>query len=408
MFKRLHRFRTNENILIAVDMLLHSKTAFMNIFLMAFMMRISLSESPMDFLIYCLIKYFSMGIFSLLLMNTMRKHVLASWRFSMVFSVLQIVIIIMMGGKSPWFTYALAPLTGLESVLYWRPKIYFDVAEVAEERRVRYITFGQILNEVGKIVMPIILGVLISDKGYQGAAVVILAIAAMELMLSILFRPTRSVQIKRGHNANQIWKYVLKHKSLRKLLLIQLMRGIVSTSAAYVVISQIHIYRALGSDVSLGIFTSVAAGISVVFLYIYRKLATSRRRRVFVMAITLPAVILVPLLAILMPGDSLIAIVLYLVAQSLLESYWSITVAFSRLQSILKQHVHDNAFHIEIECVSEVFLTFGRIISLGLLFLIFLIGQDQYMLQYLLFTSFAIIPLAILSLPSKQKPKNMV
>ena len=32
MFKRLHRFRTNENILIAVDMLLHSKTAFMNIF----------------------------------------------------------------------------------------------------------------------------------------------------------------------------------------------------------------------------------------------------------------------------------------------------------------------------------------------------------------------------------------
>ena len=80
MLQKLRKLRTNENILIAVDVLINSKSAFMNIFLMAFMMRVSLSESPVDFIIYSMTRYACMGVFSILLMGFVRRHTLAAWR----------------------------------------------------------------------------------------------------------------------------------------------------------------------------------------------------------------------------------------------------------------------------------------------------------------------------------------
>ena len=77
--------RRSERILIAVDVLLQSKSSFMSVFLMAFMMKASLSDSPQDFVVYCIVRYAIMGVLSVLLIPFFKKHPLVAWRSSMVF-----------------------------------------------------------------------------------------------------------------------------------------------------------------------------------------------------------------------------------------------------------------------------------------------------------------------------------
>ena len=122
MLQKLRKMRTNENVLIAVDILLHSKSAFMNVFLMAFMIRASLKDSPASFLIYCIVRYALMGIFSIVLLRLTRRHTLLAWRTSMIFSIFQIIGVIFLNSASPYFPFVIAVFSALESVLYWRPK----------------------------------------------------------------------------------------------------------------------------------------------------------------------------------------------------------------------------------------------------------------------------------------------
>ena len=409
MLQKLRKLRTNENILIAVDVLINSKSAFMNIFLMAFMMRVSLSESPVDFIVYGMTRYACMGIFSILLMNFVRRHTLAAWRLSMIFSVLQMIVVILLGGSSPYFVYVLAVLAALESVLYWRPKIYYDTTEVGEDRRVRYHAFGQTLIEVGKIIMPTVLGVLIADHGYEGAANVILIIASMELLLSVLFRPTKKHQRKTGHSLARIWQLTMRHKSLRRYHVLQFLRGLLVSSAAYVVISQINIYRALGSDISLGIYTSLAAVFAILLLLFFQKRCHSSRSRAAFAVMTLPAVILVPIVAWYVPNDATVVIALYLVAQSIVESFWNKVAVFPHLQSIIRRHIRDDAFRIEVECVGESALTMGRLVSLGILLTLVSLGvSSECILFYMILESLVILPVAFMCRPSRRKSANIV
>ena len=86
--------RTNENVLIAVDVLVHSRAAFMGIFLMAFMMGVSLSQSPTSYLVYNIVRYVCMGAFAVLFLWVTKRHTLAAWRISAIFSISQMLAVI--------------------------------------------------------------------------------------------------------------------------------------------------------------------------------------------------------------------------------------------------------------------------------------------------------------------------
>ena len=108
MLQKLRKLRTNENVLIAVDVLLHSKTAFMSVFLMAFMIRTSLKDSPTSFLVYSIVRYALIGILSIILLPLTKKRILLSWRLSMFFSVFQIIGIILLDSATVYFPFIIA------------------------------------------------------------------------------------------------------------------------------------------------------------------------------------------------------------------------------------------------------------------------------------------------------------
>ena len=400
MFKRLRALRTNENILIATDVLLSSKSSFMNVFLMAYMINVSLESSPVNFIIYCIVRYTAMGVFAMLLLGIFRKHTLAAWRTSMVFSVLEVLAIILLDSSAVYYPYILAILNSAESSMYWRPKMHFDVSEVADDRRLRFRSMTTMLTEAVKVVMPIILGFAIGATGYTNAAFIVLSISAIQLVLSLCFHPTAMHAHPKAHALGMVYKKILAHETLRKIIAFSFIRGWVISSSAYLVISQILLYRNVDSSMDLGIFTSLAAAIAVVSVFIYRKLKSKRAEKTMLLTL-MPAVILLPFMLILFPKNAVLAIALYVFMQSVVGGLFDGTVTMTRLEGILSTHLKDSSYRMEVECLTEVALTVGRVIGFSMLLFFIVMGWEQYIIWLAFIESLFIIPWFNMAIPKK-------
>ena len=403
MLQKLRKLRTNENVLIAVDVLLHSKSAFMNVFLMAFMIRSSLKDSPVSFLVYCIVRYALIGIISILLLQLIRKHTLLAWRASMFFSVLQIICVLILDSRAPYFPFIIAVFAACESVLYWRPKMYYDTTEVSDDRRLRFKSMGQILIEIAKISVPVILGLIISNSSYRFAANIVLGISLFQLLLSILFRPTKRQPSQSGssHTIFDVMHYMLRHVSMRRMIYLSFLRGVIVSSSAYLMIAQINIYRSTNSDLDLGIYTALASLIAIVVLWVYRHLEHKKEAQKTVLFSLIPPVVLLPIAAIILPGNAVIAIALYVYTQSIVESFLNATLTLVRLQDIMSRHLKNESYEIEIDSIAGVFLSIGRVVTISVALALILAGLDNLLMPFALVLSFAIFPAIYLTLPSK-------
>ncbi len=411
MLQKLRKMRTNENVLIAVDILLHSKSAFMNVFLMAFMIRASLKDSPASFLIYCIVRYALMGIFSIALLRLTRRHTLLAWRTSMLFSIFQIIGVIFLNSASPYFPFVIAVFSALESVLYWRPKMYFDTTEIADDRRLHFKSVGQSWIELAKVAMPVALGIIISNSSYVRTANVILIISISQLLLSMMFRPVnKDGKVKKAeeHTIMDVMRFMLKHDSMHKIIYLSLLRGIIVSSAGYLMVAQINVYRSAGSDLNLGIFTATASAVAIVVLWLYRRASHRARLQKTILFSILPPAVLLPLCAILFPNNPVIAIVFYIYTQSIIESFYNSTLTITRLQDILSRHLRDDSYRVEIESIAEVFLSVGRIVTITVVLTLINLGLDYLLMPFALLSSFAIFPIVYLTLPSRMWSRDKI
>ena len=373
----------------------------MSVFLMAFMMKASLSESPRDFIVYCLVRYALMGIFAVALIPLFKKHPLWAWRSSMAFSILQITTIILFSSW-PGFIYVTALFSALESILYWRPKIIFDTLEVSDQNRVNFKSTGQILIEAAKIIMPIVLGFAIQGSGYQNAAIFILVISILQLILSLFFRP-RQHRHSEKRNIFRSVQNLFEHESLQRLIWLQLLRGLLTASAAYVVVATIALNLSAADDIQRGFITALGSIFAIIALVIYRKFAHNRRAQKVMLVSLAPAVILVPLVAFFFPNDSLIGIIFYIFTAAVVASLLDSTIGVVRIQDILSRHAKNDDDRVVIEAIGESFLSIGRAISLGILLLVVCFADYRYELLFTFMTAFLVLPLIAIAIPSGSK-----
>jgi len=401
MLQKLRALRTSENVLIAVDVLLHSKITFMNVFLMAFMIRTSLKDSPEDFIVYCLVRYILAAVLSIIFLRFIRRHTLAAWRMSMIFAVVRVLGVIFLDSSAPYFPFAVAALSAPESVFYWRPKMYFDTTEVNDDRRIRFKSVGQTWIELAKIVMPVVLGVAISASSYRQAGGIVLVISIFQLLLSFLFRPTKRQQQSDSHSLAEVVRFMFRHDSMHKIVHLSFLRGLVVTGAGYIMISQIHFYNNSESDVGLGIYTAIASAIAIFILWLYRRADHKKHVQKAILFGLIPPVILLPLATFLLPSSPLLATIFYVYTQAVVESVLNSTLTIARIQDILSRHLKDDSYRVEVESISEVFLSLGRAVSLLITLVFINCGSDGPLLLFSFVSSFAILPIVYLTLPSK-------
>jgi hypothetical protein len=395
LFHKFRKLRTNENILIAVDVLYNSKSSFMGIFLMSFMIMISLKNSPISFLTYQLSHYAFNGILCVILADILRSYPLNAWRASMFFSITQILAVIFIPANYVFFPLIIGFLSALEAQLYWRPKDFLEIKEVSNTKRDKFNTLRQILVEAVKIAMPIILGIVISDAGYERAAIIILIISTVQLLLSILLRPTHQTRIK-THSLRESLNFAVSRKSIRRTLWLQTLRGFAMTGCAYGIVAQLNLYNSTSSDMELGGMQAATSVVTIILLLLYRHFKSKQSAMSDVLVYGLmPATILLPLSAILFPGNFIIAIVLFIYTNAVIVSLYSSAIFSVYHQDELKKSIHDDAYRMEIEILGELWLTLGRVLSIIPLLIFFYLGHDDWSLP--LITAHAIvIPIVVM------------
>ena len=199
---------------------------------------------------------------------------------------------------------------------------------------------------------------------------------------------------------SELYDAIAKHESMRKLLLIQLIRGFVICSSAYLVISQICLYRSTDSSMDVGVFTSLSSIITIIAVYLYRKIRQTSRQKAY-LATFIPALILLPVSLILLPDNPVLSIALYVFTQSIVNGLFDGTVTQTRLQGLLSSHLKNDSYRIEMECLSEVALSVGRVVGLCALLFIIMFGDGQQMLWLAFIESLFIIPWLGMILPKK-------
>lgn len=247
-------------------------------------------------------------------------------------------------------------------------------------RRDKFNILRQILSEIVKIAMPVILGIVISDAGYARAANIILVISSIQLLLSILLRPTHQTKIK-AHSLKESLQYAVSHKSIRRTLWLQTLRGFALSGCAYAVVAQLNLYNSTSSDMELGGIQSAASIVTILLLLLYRRFHTKSPAKSDIMVYGLmPATILLPVSALLFPGNFVIAIALFIYTQAVTSSLYSGAIFSIYHQNELKKSIHDDAYRIEIEILGEMWLSFGRVLSLAPLLLLICLGYSDWIL----------------------------
>lgn len=397
LFGKIKKLRTNENILIAVNVLFNSKSSFMGIFLMSFMISVSLKSSPMSYLAYELSAYAFCGILCVILSDILRSHPVNSWRASMFFSIVRILAVITIDPNFIFFPIVIGFLGGLESQLYWRPKDFLEIREVSNARRDRFNNIHMILVEITKIVMPIVLGIAISDEGYERAAIIVLIISIVQFSLSFLLRPSKKIEVE-ARSLRESLHFAVAHKRVRQTLWMQALRGMILTGCAYEIVTQLNIYQSDNSNVELGGFQSSASVIAIILLLLYRRIKKKNLAAGQAMVYALlPAIVLLPISAIIFPGNFLIAIVLYIYYRAVVHPLFSNSVFDVYYKDELKKAIHDDAYRIQIDILGELWLCIGRVISIIPIFIFIGLERQDLVLPTIIVQSI-IAPIIIIAI----------
>ena len=401
MLNRLKGLRTNENVLLAVDVLLHSKSAFLSTFLMTFMIRTSINNSPNEFISYRILSYIGMAVLAIALVRFIKKYALAAWRLGMLFSIIRVVIIITLYTETAIFPYILAFISAVEATLYWRPGMFFMISEVRNDKRLRFQSVRQILNNALRIIMPFFLGLTITENGYISAAFVILGISVVQLLLSILFKPSRDIDFP-THRADVTMRKIINSQPLRRVLYLQFFRGLIVSGSAFLIIPPLLVYQYTNSDFDLGLFASVAALISIVTIIVFQRLSRLKRASRAFLWVLAPLTIVFAFTLMVSPSY-LTAIMLYVYVVAIIESFFEMFV-MGRVQRSIKKQLSGNSFVLEIESISEVFLCVGRVVSLSALMLFLANSSFDYLPLFAAINAIFIIPVVLLSRSKKELP----
>ncbi|MCL1839619.1 MFS transporter [Candidatus Saccharibacteria bacterium] len=401
MLNRLKALRTNENVLLAVDTLLHSKSVFLSTFLMTFMIRTSIDNSPIEFIAYRLLSFVGTAVLAIVLLQFVRKHALIAWRLGMLFSIIRVLVIITLYTQTAIFPYVLALVVAIESTLYWRPGAFFMITEVRNDRRLRFQSIRQILTNASTIIMPFFLGLFITEAGFITAAFIILGISVVQFLLSILFRPSRDV-VYPAHHASVTFRKIINSQPLRRILYLQFFRGLIVSGSAFLIIVPLLVYNFTNSDLDLGLFASIGAIISIAVIIIFHRISRHKRASRIFLWILAPLAVVFSVALALFPS-SLTAIILYIYTIAIIESFFEMFV-MGRVQRSIKKQLSGHSFTLEIESVSEVFLNIGRVISLTILLFFITNSGTTYLPIFIAVNAIFMIPVVLLSKSKKVFP----
>ena len=338
---------------------------FLDVFLAAYFYKIT-EQNILYLSIYNIVGWIVATIGAFVVSNYIKKKdKIKLYRFGIIIKSLYIFMIIVMGEKIIKFVYLIGAMYGISTATTGFPFNMIESECINQKERKKYIGLASVFTEIISFVVPIILGAYITLKSYQVAAIIILLFSIIKIINSFNIKNinVQSSNIRIRDFASKL----KKDKILKKLYIIEFLKGINRYGVMSLVVSLLIIYNTK-NEFELGWISSLLSLCSILAMYIFAKAYKDKYKK-FILCFSL--VFLFVSFALVMNNINMNSIILYNISYYIFMNI-ILKITEVNLFDYSNKKEYKDKYNTEYFIFRELFLNIGRI--LGYILLLIFVG----------------------------------
>lgn len=251
--KTKHHLTKDELIISGFSVCHAISNMFLGTFVVSFLMHNSINEI-VSVSVYRLFYYFAMCIIFFLLANWC-KHGNKKILFGMniIIRIVLLALIALLGTKAADYVIFLGVLHGIFDGFYSLPIYSITIEKVPYERMIFFTGIKSMLKNTFKVIIPVVLGFIITTQSLQNTAWVIMVIAALEIIMLCLLSPSVNSEQKRADITGFI-RFVKGYRPVKTFFTSEILRGFATILETVVTMYIVYVFH---TDMNLGIWTTV-------------------------------------------------------------------------------------------------------------------------------------------------------
>lgn len=373
------RMSKNTNLLLVINTIRKIIDIFLGPFLTAYLFKVAV-ENIKIISMYNILPYIAISVVALIIGRILKnKYQMQIFRIGMISKFIQLAILIILGDNVVNYIWILAIVAGFSMETWSFPLNLFSSKLVSNDEKKDFIVYKTILNNLVKVLIPFLLGSIISIKTFETTTIIIFILSFIQILLSfkMKFKMKNNNENKKLDIIKEV-NHIKNNIKLQRFYKMKFFKGMAYEVALDTAVTLL-IIMSFNSDFSLGVITSIISLLAMLSSYVYKKFKNQEKMKLL---------IIVSYVIILISSIVLVFITnrYTIVGYNLIFAFFLQFIMVSEEVQTLKftnSDVINDSNRVETYVLLEMFLNIGRIISYILLFVVG-IYDNLYLLEILI------------------------
>lgn len=373
------RMSKNTNLLLVINTIRKIIDIFLGPFLTAYLFKVAV-ENIKIISMYNILSYIAISVVALIIGRILKnKYQMQIFRIGMISKFIQLAILIILGDNVVNYIWILAIVAGFSMETWSFPLNLFSSKLVSNDEKKDFIVYKTILNNLVKVLIPFLLGSIISIKSFETTTIIIFILSFIQILLSfkMKFKMKNNNENKKLDIIKEV-NHIKNNIKLQRFYKMKFFKGMAYEGALDTAVTLL-IIMSFDSDFSLGVITSIISLLAMLSSYVYKKFKNQEKMKLL---------IIVSYVIILISSIVLVFITnrYTIVGYNLIFAFFLQFIMVSEEVQTLKftnSDVINDSNRVETYVLLEMFLNIGRIISYILLFVVG-IYNNLYLLEILI------------------------
>lgn len=369
----------NTNLLLVINTIRKIIDIFLGPFLTAYLFKVAV-ENIKIISMYNILSYIAISVVALIIGRILKnKYQMQIFRIGMISKFIQLAILIILGDNVVNYIWILAIVAGFSMETWSFPLNLFSSKLVLNDEKKDFIVYKTILNNLVKVLIPFLLGSIISIKSFETTTIIIFILSFIQILLSfkMKFKMKNNNENKKLDIIKEV-NHIKNNIKLQRFYKMKFFKGMAYEGALDTAVTLL-IIMSFNSDFSLGVITSIISLLAMLSSYVYKKFKNQEKMKLL---------IIVSYVIILISSIALVFITnrYTIVGYNLIFAFFLQFIMVSEEVQTLKftnSDVINDSNRVETYVLLEMFLNIGRIISYILLFVVG-IYNNLYLLEILI------------------------
>lgn len=368
----------NTKLLLIINTIRKIIDIFLGPFLTAYLFRIAV-ENIKIISIFNIFSYIVIAVIALIIGRILKNNYeMQIFRIGMISKFIQLVILILLGDNVVNYIWILAVIAGFSMETWSFPLNLFSSKLISNNEKKNFVVYKTVLTNLSKVLIPFLLGSIISMKSFETTAIIILILSFIQILLSFKLKFIRTNSENKKLNLIKEINLIKTNKKVKRYFMMKFFKGMAYEGALDTAVTLLIIIS-FNSDFSLGIITSIISLLAMISSYIYKKVKNQDKMNILII-ISCIIILLSSIILVFITNQYTI------IGYNLIFAFFLQFIMVAEEVQTLKftnSDIINDSNRVETYVLLEVFLNAGRIISYILL-LIVGIYNELYLLEILI------------------------